>query len=148
MTSLAQPFGVEGVENEGMSLKRFVLPGEASIQVWLLSDNTSSLAEIGESVSLGELIVLSGTGPGMVTSRERRRTNVRVFRSRGDTRDLIYDVSLEELIREPATNPDLQHGDVIMIETKSRQRFQWRDALSIISAASTTILLIDRIRRL
>lgn len=144
----AQPFGIDGVENQGMSFNRFVRPGEATIQVWLISDNTSSLAEVGESLELGELIVLAGTGPGMTTARERRRTDVRVFRGAGATRELIYDVKLEELIREPGTNPDLRNGDVIMIETKARQRFQWRDALTVISAVSTSILLIDRIRRL
>ena len=132
----------------GISYSRFVRPGEASIQIWVISDNTSGIYEIGEAINLGELIVLTGTGPGIMTTRERRRTTIRVFRETGASRNLIYESSLEDMVREPGLYPDLNTGDVVMMETRVRQRFQWRDALSVISAASTTILLVDRIRRM
>lgn len=146
--AVGQTFGATGVESEGMSFNRFVRPGEASVQIWVIADTRSGLYEVGESLSLGELVVLTGAGPGMTTARERRRTDVKVYRGTNGTRDLIYDATLEDLVREPAAYPTLQNGDVVMMQTHARQRFQWRDALTIVSAASTTILLIDRIRRL
>lgn len=146
--TLAQSFGATDVENQGMAFSRFVRPGEASVQLWVISNNRSGLYEVGESITLGELVVLTGTGPGMTTPRERRRTDVKVYRGQGGTRDLIYDATLEEMVQQPGAYPSLQTGDVVMMETTSRQRFQWRDALTIVSAASTTILLVDRIRRL
>lgn len=146
--AFAQSFGAGGVENEGMAFNRFVRPGEATIQLWVISDTRSGLYEVGESVSLGELVVLTGTGPGMTTARERRRTDVKVYRGQGSTRDLVYDATLEEMVQEPGRYPALQSGDVVMMETHTSQRFQWRDALTIVSAVSTSILLIDRIRRL
>lgn len=135
-------------EASGISFSRFVRPGEASIQIWVISDNRSGIYEIGDGINLGELIVLTGTGPGIMTTRERRRTTIRVFRETGASRNLIYESSLEDMVREPSLYPDLNNGDVIMLETRVKQRFQWRDALSVISAASTTILLVDRIRRM
>ncbi|MFW5973316.1 MAG: hypothetical protein ACOCTG_04925 [Bacteroidota bacterium] len=139
--------GLSGVEAQGMSFNRFVRPGEAFLQVWVISDNRSGLYEVGETVSLGELIVLTGAGPGITTLRERRRTNIRLYRGEGGTREIIYEASLEEMVQEPERYPRLQEGDVVMMETKVRQRFHWRDALQIVSAASTMILLIERIER-
>lgn len=140
--------GAVGQEAQGVSFHRFARPGEATMRVWVVADTRSGLYEIGESVSLGELLVLSGTGPGIITVRERRNTTVRVFRGDRSTRGMIYEASFEEMLQNPGLYPTLQTEDAVVVETRVRQRFQWRDALSIVSAASTTILLIDRINRI
>jgi hypothetical protein len=147
-SATAQAFGgATGQEAQGVSYHRFARPGEATVRVWVVSDTRSGLYEIGESVSLGELLVLSGTGPGIITVRERRNTTVRVYRGDRSTRGMIYEASFEEMLQNPGAYPSLRTEDAVVVETRVRQRFQWRDALTIVSAASTTILLIDRINR-
>jgi hypothetical protein len=144
----AQAFSGSGVEASGVSFNRFARPGESTVRVWVVSDTRSGLYEIGEDVSLGELLVLTGTGPGLVSVRERRRTTIRVYRGDRTSRGMIYEATFEEMLENPGRYPTLQNEDAVVVETQVRARFHWRDALTIVSAASSTILLIERFRRL
>lgn len=143
----AQSFGATGVEAQGVSFHRFSRPGEATVRVWVVADTRSGLYEIGEGVSLGELLVLSGTGPGIVTVRERRNTTVRVYRGDRSQRGMIYEASFEEMLQNPGEYPSLQNEDAVVVETRVRQRFGWRDTLQIVSGVSTVLILVDRWRR-
>jgi hypothetical protein len=143
----AQTFGVSGVEAQGVSFHRFSRPGEATVRLWVVSDQRSGLYEVGESVTLGELLVLSGTGPGIVTVRERRNTTVRVYRGDRTQRGMIYEASFEEMLQNPGEYPRLQTEDAVVVETRVRQRFGWRDTLQIVSGVSTVLILVDRWRR-
>jgi hypothetical protein len=143
----AQTIGVSGVEAQGVSFHRFSRPGEATVRVWVVADTRSGLYEIGESVSLGELLVLSGTGPGIVTLRERRNTTVRVYRGDRTQRGMIYEASFEDMLQNPGEYPSLRTEDAVVVETRVRERFTWRETLQLVSTASTMLLLIDRWRR-
>ena len=58
----------------------------------------------------------------------------------------IYQARLEDFVLEPEQHPALEEGDVILIESVQRQKYTWREALSVVSSLSSIILLITRLR--
>ncbi len=57
----------------------------------------------------------------------------------------IYSARIEQFVQEPERHPALEEGDVIMIESVQKQKFTWREAVSIVSGVSSVLLLAGRL---
>lgn len=139
-----------GLQSQGTSFYTFARPGESTIQILMLGDTgRDGIYEIGEGTDLAEFIALAGgAGEGPLSPRQRRDVTIRLLRMDDDgQRRIIYEASVDELV-ERMDYPTLQRDDVLRIRVRQRQRFGWRDALQIVSGASTVILLVDRIVRI
>lgn len=136
--------------SEGTNYFTFARPGENTIQILLLGDTgRDGIYEIGEGTDLAEFIALAGgAGESPLGAGERRNITVRLLRPGEDgQRRVVYESGMSELL-ERRDYPTLESDDVLRVEVQSRRVFGWRDALSIVSGASTIILLVDRIIRI
>lgn len=122
--------------------QRFAHPGEPTVPVIVMGLGGGGLYDVGVSVSLDELVVLAG---GTSLNPRSQHVLIRVYRDEGVRRDIIYESRMREMLEDKASYPTLRHGDLVYIETWQRRRFDWRDGLRIVSAASTLTYLIFRL---
>ncbi|NBB86347.1 MAG: hypothetical protein GVY12_09065 [Bacteroidetes bacterium] len=139
-----------GLESQGTNYYTFARPGENTIQILMLGDTgRDGIYEIGEGTDLAEFIALAGgAGESPLGARERQNVTIRLLRKGDDgQRRVIYESSITDLLVD-SDYPTLQRDDVLRIRVRRRQVFGWRDALQIVTSASTLILLVDRINRI
>jgi hypothetical protein len=128
---------------------RHVEPGESSIEVNVWGDvSAAGRYEIRLGTGVIELLFLAG-GPGerVRDSREKRWSIVRVSRKTGDGWNVAYEAPIEELMALNQPEPVLQDNDIVKVETYVRQRFSWRDVLTVVGTVGTLALIGDRILR-
>jgi len=139
-----------GLQSQGTNYYTFARPGENTIQILMLGDTgRDGIYEIGEGTDLAEFIALAGgAGESPLSPRQRRDITVRILRMDDDgQRRTVYESSVEDML-ERSDYPTLQRDDVLRIRVRQREVFGWRDALQIVTTASTLILLVDRINRI
>ena len=145
----AQPVPQQDQLSRTVTFFRFVEPGQASIRVNVWGDVSSAgRDEVQVGTGLLELLFLAG-GPGERTrnTREERNTIVRLSRQTGEGWAVAYEAPLSDLMALQQPDPGLQDEDVIKIETSVRQRFGWRDALTVVGTVASLALIADRIVR-
>jgi len=139
----AQEFGRVGrVRAEGTSYHIYTTPGKATIQVMVMGAANGGIYEIADGTDLGELLAVTGAS----LNPSESKIKVRLFREQGELRMLIYEATMEEVLAEPQNYPTLMERDVLMVEAKARNPFRLSDALSIITAAGTIALLVERFK--
>jgi len=139
-----------GLQSEGTNYYTFARPGENTIQILMLGDTgRDGIYEIGEGTDLAEFIALAGgAGESPLSPQQRRDITIRLLRMGDDgQRRMVYESSLEDMLKL-SDYPSLQRDDVLRIRVRQRERFGWRDALQIVTSASTIVLLVDRIIRI
>ncbi len=147
--ALAQEFGRVGdVESAGTAYFVYARPGDRTVQVLVVGQG-AGIYELSEGTTLDELVALAGGGVSGLVGQEdqytRRDLTVRVYRRDGESRQLIYEAPMEEMLLEPGQHPSLRDGDLFMIETRTRRKFQWRDATQLFTTFASMALLIDRL---
>ena len=136
----ACPAWGQDLQVDGTSYYRFARPGQNTIRVIVLGGANSGVYEIGTNVDLAELLALSG-GPG---GSGRSRTTVRLYRARDGSREQVFEAEMEDFVAR-TEYPALQAGDTVRIETIERERFGWRDGISILTAAASLTFAIERL---
>ena len=133
------------LELSGVSYHKYFSAGELTLQVFLISSaGGTGIYEIGTDTRLMELVTLAGFAPHARSSGTTRRIDISVIRPRLGN-EPIYKSRIEDFVLEPERHPALEEGDVVMVDSEQRRRFSWRDAVQIISGASSLILLVTRI---
>ena len=104
------------------------------------------LYEIPRGTTLEELFSLSG-GPqlGDRQRRSRREMTIELLRTTNGVREVLFSQTMEDDIAAIEQNPILQDGDVLTVQSVSRRTFSVRDIFPILSAALTTVILIDNL---
>lgn len=138
----AQSYGrIEETNTNVESYFYFAEPGEGTIAVKVLGTvRNPGLYRLGDGLHLDQLLALTG-GPVLgVRQKERdRETTVRLFRRQ----QLIYEREFEDdIAAQLETYPSLKDGDIMTIEVVEDRQFEWRDALTIVSAAGTVAFAI------
>ncbi|PEN12633.1 hypothetical protein CRI94_14050 [Longibacter salinarum] len=131
-------------------------PGEATVQVSVWGTiPRPGIYEVSDSTDLDKLLTMAGGAP--VEPRQAKRDpatiTVRVYRPNSTTgtspesdRTLQFEAKLDEMLNGSVVYPTLRDDDIIVVETiLPRQRFTWRDAISVLSSAGTLTLLALRI---
>lgn len=144
----AQEIGrVEQVESNTQPYYFFLRPGEATTQLYVWGNvRAPGLYEVGSETRLDQVLSLAG-GP-LVTAIQApgsQTVTVRIYRAESGSRALAYEAELEQMVQEPSAYPVLQDGDLVYVETKNRQGFSLRDALTILGSAAAILVAVDRV---
>ena len=131
-------------------------PGEATVQVSVWGTiPRPGIYEVPDSTDIDKLLTMAGGAP--VGARQENRDpatiNVRVYRPNSTTdsspesdRALLFESDLGRMLDGSVGYPTLRDDDIIVVETiRPRQRFTWRDAISVLSSVGTLTLLALRI---
>ena len=134
-------------EVAGVPYMRYAKPGETTVQVMVVGAvGAPGIYVIGESTRLDELLALSrGLGTGMTPANTTQKSTVQLYRRQGGERVLIYEASVEDMLREPDTYPELQDDDIFRVDTVVRQRWTWREGLQVVSSAASLIFVAVRL---
>jgi hypothetical protein len=150
------PDQTPGLAGRGMANYVFTKRGDLPmyVSVWG-SARLPGRYEVPEGTDLGQLLSLAG-GPGVDIrgfivgvdymgrqDQRRGKTHIRVSRRIGEKNFLVLEQRIDNLLVDDLRNFQLNDGDVIMIDQV--QRFNFWDALSIISISASILLLLDRI---
>lgn len=115
------------------------------VYVWGAAER-SGIWEVEETISLVELLSaarvrgVAGAQPSI-----RQRATVRLFRTEGDGRELVFERSLEALLASAEGAPPFADGDVVTVELVQSRPFGWRDAGTVIGVVSSVALLVIRL---
>ena len=121
--------------------------GQPTIQVYVVGGGAGGIYEVESDLRFDKFLTLATLSPGL-QGGTRQQITVRLYRTIGTQRQLVVEQDVKELLAaNPDTYPELQEEDFINIEVRTRQRFGWRDALRIVTSASSIILLVDRLAR-
>ncbi|MEX0686527.1 MAG: hypothetical protein WD267_14110 [Balneolales bacterium] len=142
-----QAFGGDAIEIPDSY--SFVRVGEPSMEIVVMgSVQRPGSYRIREGTDLSTVFMYAGGASTIGERRKRKRPEVTLQISRrmdGGGRDIVFETDFESMINREVEYPILQRDDIIVVETVPlRPRFQWRDAASLISVASTTLLIVDR----
>jgi hypothetical protein len=146
-------FATPGIYGSSVANYYFARPGDFTmlVSVWG-AVGRSGRYEVPVGTDIGQLLSLAG-GPGADvrgvvgadnwSRRAAGTTIVRLSRSRGEGREIILELRIEDLLRLREQNVPLQEGDIVMID--QIRSFNIWDLFSVISTSGTLILLLDRI---
>lgn len=145
----AQDYGqVEEINTNVDSYFFFSESGEGTIGVKVMGTvRNPGLYRLRVGTDLGQLLALSG-GPVLSVRREDRdrETTIRLFRPQSDDeQELIFEEDFEgSITTRAASYPKLQNGDVMTVEVVEDRQFEWRDALTIVSASGSLAFAISQ----
>ncbi len=116
------------------------------IKVWGAVTNPG-FYEVREGLNLSTVLSLAGGPQAPAQPRSTTSTfTVRLFRLQaGGAYQLFTETRMENELRVLNSDPVLIQGDMIFTEAKVRQRFGWRDALSVVTALATSVLVFDQV---
>ena len=126
---------------------QYARPGRPTISVYVWGAvEMPGTWKVEPDVDLVEFLsTVRVPGTGQSDPRTRKNTVVRIYKKNADTRSLVYEVPLNDLLTQKVTYPGLHDQDVLQVETISKPRFGWRDVGSIIGTASSLLLLFIRL---
>jgi hypothetical protein len=142
--------GPEGSLSSGDSFThRFAGPGQATMTVYLWgSVGRSGIWEIERDTEIVELLSAAnvpGLGADQVETRERLL--LRIYRQQSAERSEVYEESLEDVLETGTQAPQLQEGDVLVIETQTRRRLSLQTITRYVGTLSSVALLVLRFVR-
>ncbi len=122
-----------------------VEPGAPRIEVRVIGTVESpGIYHVSDRTDVGKLLVLAGGPLNMGSAAGRPDVTLRLYRATNGTRSLVYESSLKDHLRAVQAYPVLDENDVLMVETRVRRGFGWRDALSVLTTVATVGLLVNR----
>jgi hypothetical protein len=134
------------VISSGTAYYLFTEPGQATIRVIVLGAVSPGIYEIGEGVTLSELVSLvRGNPSGEISDQTSREVRVQLYRESGGLRAVIYEADYDDFLRRPGSHPSLEDNDALVVEVTTRKRLQFRDVLQIVSATASLTLLVLRL---
>lgn len=136
----------------GVAYYRFADPSDITIEVkvWGVVSNPG-LYEVRQGINLSTLLSLAG-GPqaGARTTSTDHRFVIRVMRPAANGSDFttVAETTMDNAVGVLNEDPVLLQGDLVVAEEEIRQRFNWRDGISILTAVGTVALIIERVARI
>lgn len=151
-----QPLHAQSAAQETRAaVYRYARPGQETMQVGVWgSVGQPGLYEVPTGTDLMNLLsIVGGPEVSLENARQRQKIIVRLVRGSdsavsarppadGGSHQLIFEARLDELTALSRDYPPLQSGDVLTIEKIVRERFSWRDAMSVFQAAGTVAIII------
>lgn len=126
----------------------FSEPGDVTIlvNVWG-SVRNPGLYEIPQGTRMNTLLSIAG-GPDLVTSltaRNKRFITLRLLRNQGGEHRPVIENTVEDEVVVTSQDPVLEAGDVLILETRLKEKFSLRDVFPVVAAIGTIALAIERI---
>lgn len=132
------------------NVKEYGRPGYPEMTVYVWGDADTGVWNVEEGTDLLEFLsVVSRLRFGENRPDQRAVQTLRLYRDGRVEGSPVFESRVQELFTEREEYPDLQEGDILVLETRSRNRFTWRDVREVVGTAAVllnTYLLIDRLR--
>ncbi|MFQ5568334.1 MAG: SLBB domain-containing protein [Rhodothermales bacterium] len=144
----AQAQSLDDLRRSSGAYYRFASESDITIEVkvWGAVRNTG-LYEVRQGLKLSTLLSLAG-GP-QSTARDARTKStftVRLLRLQPEGHHaVIAETVMENEILLLDQDPTLLSGDVLVAEEQLRQRFGWRDGVTLVTALGTLTLIVERL---
>ncbi len=128
----------------------FSRPGRATMKIYLWGNvSQPGIWKVENDVDFLELLTTAQVpSVGQNNYQTKDKTVVRVYRGRVSRRTEVYAAEVKELLQNGSAYPALQDGDIIYLETTTKQRFGLNTFLSAVGAASAVVLLAIRLGNL
>ena len=127
---------------------RFANPDDIAIEVKVWGSlQYPGFYEVPQGTRLSTLLTLAG-GPLAVRDAQTRQVlTIRLWRPQpnGEPHQTISETRMEDEIFALNEDPVLFSGDIVVADELVKQRFGWRDGLSILTSVGTLILIIERL---
>jgi len=143
-TALAQsiPSGEAGFVNE------FFRPGRATntIYVWG-AVGAPGIWKVEEGIGLMELLAAAQLqGTGVQGTGTRTVTTIRVRRTTGNDRRIVYEERLDDMLEAgPDSYPTIRDRDVVEVNTRTKRRFGFQAISTVVGTVSSVALLTIRL---
>ena len=128
----------------------FARPGRPSMMIYVWgTTSTPGIWKVERDVDLIELLSAAQVANfGNTNSNTKQTMYLTIFRSTGAQRSEIFKAPMTEVLTNSSSPPSLQEGDLLLIETVTKQRFNLQTVFAAIGAAASVVLLIIRLDRL
>ena len=128
----------------------FARPGRPTMLIYVWGTaSTPGIWKVETDVDPVELLTAAQVANyGNVEAANKQTIYLSIFRERGSQRTEIYKAKMDEFLTGEKQAPPLQEGDLLFVETHTKQRFSLQTILSGISAAASIVLLIIRLDQL
>ncbi len=143
-------FQLDALAQSEERITDFSRPGRPTMFVYVWGTaSTPGIWKVEQDVDLLELMA-SAQIPnyGNTDNQTKSVVTVRIYRTAGGDRVQVFSSEINELLKSGKSYPPLQENDIIMIETKSKQRFNLQTIFSAIGAAASLVLLAIRVNQL
>ncbi len=114
--------------------------GSADTGVWSVEDGTDLI----EFTSVISRVQFAEQRPDSRSTR-----TLRLYRKGHSDGSPFFESRIEKLFTQSGGYPDLQEGDILVLDTSIKSRFTWRDIREVLGTAAiflNTYLLIDQLR--
>lgn len=143
-----QAQSLEQLRGDSGAFFTFAEPSDITIEVkvWGAVSNPG-LYEIRQGTHLSTLFTLAGGPQNSVQNANTNRIfTLRLYRSQGEGEPmLILDQHVENGILLLNEDPVLMHSDLLVLEEQIKQKFNWRDGLSVLTAVGTIVLIVTQL---
>lgn len=146
----AQETPAPGLTSPLENPNRFARPGMPTNEVWVWGEvSQPGIWRVERGADLVQFLSHLRV-PGLLQqqAQTRSRFTLKIYRGPGQSRELIYEKRLDELLEEGDDYPELQDGDILAVELRQRQSrlriFQL--VVSTVSSAASLTLLFLRLR--
>lgn len=133
--------------SSGVAVYRYANPGQPTmdIRIWG-AVRSPGVYQVELDADLLDVLTLAG-GPAIPSEDDRsvRSVRVEVLRNPAGVRSVVLETTLDALTAQEAPLPDLQDGDLVSLSVNTRQRFTWRDALSVTTSIAALAVLVLRL---
>lgn len=126
-------------------------PGEPRMTVYVWGQARSGVWRVAEGTDLIEFMSIASQTDMTLRDPDRRsETFIRIYRD-GEAaggNEAFFSAKVEDLFSRQQSYPALEDGDIVMVDTRVRRRFTWRDLSQIVGTISSGIslyLLLDRL---
>jgi hypothetical protein len=131
-------------------VNEFARPGQPTMTLYLWGAvGTTGIWRVEREVDLIQLLSVAGV-PGVGTSERevRQRFILHIYRHQNGERREIYEEEIQNLIGGGATSvPALKDGDILAVETQTRQRVSLDLVFSTLRTVSSFLSLYLLLRR-
>lgn len=132
------------------NIKEYARPGYPVMTVYVWGNADTGVWRVEEGTDLLEFLsVVSRVRFGEANPERQATELLRLYRDDRPGGEPFFESEIQDLFSERNQYPSLQEGDILVLETKVRTRFTWRDVGRVVGVAGTffnTWLILDRIR--
>ena len=146
----AQEAPAPGLTSPLENPNRFARPGMPTNEVWVWGEvSQPGIWRVERGADLVQFLSHLRV-PGLLQRQAQTRSQftLKIYRGASQSRELIYEIRLDELLEEGDEYPELQDGDILAVELRQRQsRLQlFRLVTGVVSSAASLTLLFLRLR--
>jgi hypothetical protein len=134
----------------GPTVKTYGRPGYAKVTVFVWGAADTGVWEVEQGTDLLEFLSVAARSEGGTRNADTRNYQyLRVYREDPNRQnDPFFESRMDELFSRTQSYPEIQEGDILVIESRVRRRFTWRDITQVtgtLASLVSTYLLLDRL---